>query len=154
MEDKVSRVDLSDGSEAAGSTAKISSGDAPSMITEKYAGNFTDRDNVAREFAAGSGDRWSEKAFVTAFDFPTDKEIIHATYETPSYEGYAFVLYEHDGKLYEVSGSHCSCYGLEGQWEPEETSWAAIAIRKSTWSGDTPAMVIEEAKRRCAEQTE
>ena len=26
------------------------------------------------------------------------------------------------GKLYEVNGSHCSCYGFEGQFEPEETS--------------------------------
>ena len=23
-------------------------------------------------------------------------------------------------KLYEVHGSHCSCYGFEGQWSPEE----------------------------------
>lgn len=27
-----------------------------------------------------------------------------------------------DGKLYEVNGSHCSCYGFEGQWSPEETT--------------------------------
>ena len=26
------------------------------------------------------------------------------------------------GKLYENHGSHCSCYGFEGQFEPEETS--------------------------------
>ncbi len=24
-------------------------------------------------------------------------------------------------QLYEVHGSHCSCYGFEDQWEPEET---------------------------------
>lgn len=52
----------------------------------------------------------------------TDEQIIYAEYETPSYEGYAFVLFEKDGKLYEVNGSHCSCNGLEGQWSPEETS--------------------------------
>ena len=27
-----------------------------------------------------------------------------------------------DGKLYETHGSHCSCYGFEGQFEPEETT--------------------------------
>jgi hypothetical protein len=32
------------------------------------------------------------------------------------------VIYEKDGQLYEVHGGHCSCYGLEGQWSPEETS--------------------------------
>ena len=26
------------------------------------------------------------------------------------------------GKLFENHGSHCSCYGFEGQWEPEETT--------------------------------
>lgn len=31
-------------------------------------------------------------------------------------------LFERDGKLYEVNGSHCSCYGFEGQWKPEETT--------------------------------
>lgn len=27
------------------------------------------------------------------------------------------------GKLYEVHGSHCSCYGFEGQFTPEETTF-------------------------------
>ncbi|MCY9107253.1 hypothetical protein [Bacillus atrophaeus] len=29
------------------------------------------------------------------------------------------MLFEKDGELYEVNGSHCSCYGLEGQYSPE-----------------------------------
>lgn len=64
----------------------------------------------------------------------TDERIIYAEYETPSYEGYAFVLFEKDGKLYEVNGSHCSCNGLEGMWEPEETSTKALReiINKGT----------------------
>ncbi|GAB3763664.1 hypothetical protein GCM10028796_17570 [Ramlibacter monticola] len=56
-------------------------------------------------------------------------EILLASYGTPSYEGYAFVLFRRDGKLYEVNGSHCSCYGLEGQWEPEETTIEALRHR-------------------------
>lgn len=32
----------------------------------------------------------------------------------------AFVVFRRGGRLYEVNGSHCSCYGFEGQWEPEE----------------------------------
>ncbi len=32
----------------------------------------------------------------------------------------AFIVYKaKNGKFYEVHGSHCSCYGFEGQWEPE-----------------------------------
>lgn len=30
------------------------------------------------------------------------------------------MLFEKDGKLYEVNGGHCSCYGLEGQWNPDD----------------------------------
>lgn len=63
-----------------------------------------------------------------AYDFQVDIEfleelnILVATYTYQNYEGSAFVLYESNGKLYEVNGSHCSCYGLEGQWIPEEAS--------------------------------
>ena len=62
-------------------------------------------------------------------DFPSEDEILVALYDGGSYDGLAFVLFHRDGKLYEVHGSHCSCYGLEGQWSPEETSWAALGIR-------------------------
>lgn len=53
-----------------------------------------------------------------------------AWYGYGDYEGSSLVVFEKDGKLYEVNGSHCSCYGLDGQWEPEETSWAALATRQ------------------------
>ena len=39
------------------------------------------------------------------------------------------MLFRKDGKLYEVNGSHCSCYALEGQWEPEETTVEALRHR-------------------------
>jgi len=59
-----------------------------------------------------------------------DSEVIFASYGGGSYEGDAFVLFERSGKLFEVHGSHCSCNGLEGQWKPEETTWAALAMRE------------------------
>ena len=55
--------------------------------------------------------------------------LLLASYAYEDYSGYAFVLFEKDGRLYEVNGSHCSCYGLEGQWEPEETSIIALRDR-------------------------
>lgn len=55
--------------------------------------------------------------------------VLLAHYEIDGYEGSAFVLFERDGKFYEVNGGHCSCYGLEGQWEPEETSVAELVHR-------------------------
>jgi len=45
------------------------------------------------------------------------------------YDGHAFVLFRRRGRLYEVNGSHCSCMGLEGQWEPEETTKKALLYR-------------------------
>jgi hypothetical protein len=53
-----------------------------------------------------------------------------AWYGYGSYDGSSLVIFEKDGKLYEVNGSHCSCYGLETQWKPEETTWEALGMRK------------------------
>lgn len=33
------------------------------------------------------------------------------------------------GRLFEASGSHCSCYGFEGQFEPEQTDVASLQHR-------------------------
>lgn len=91
----------------------------------KYFGQFTDRESVARAFFDGE---WND-AFEVPPDFPSEDEMLFASYETPGYEGYALVLVEREGQLFEVHGSHCSCYGLEGQWQPEATSWSALAMR-------------------------
>lgn len=53
-------------------------------------------------------------------------KILYANYSLGSYDGDAFVLLEKDGELYEVNGSHCSCHGLEGQWDPESTSTESL----------------------------
>ena len=55
-------------------------------------------------------------------------KILFAEYDTPPYEGYAQVLFEQGGKLYEVYGSHCSCYGLEGQWLPSEVTYPLLQL--------------------------
>jgi len=52
---------------------------------------------------------------------PTEPEdVLWAEYDQPSDEGYATVIYRQGDRVFEVTGLHCSCYGLEGQWEPEE----------------------------------
>jgi hypothetical protein len=53
-------------------------------------------------------------------------EVLLASYTYEDYEGSAFVLFRRGGVLYEVHGSHCSCYGLEGQWDPEATDEATL----------------------------
>jgi hypothetical protein len=52
-----------------------------------------------------------------------------ASYTYENYSGDAHVLFEKDGKLWEVYGSHCSCNGLGGQWKPGHVTWEALALR-------------------------
>lgn len=50
-----------------------------------------------------------------------EPRFVFAEYQTPAYEGYSTVITSDDGEKFKiVEGSHCSCYGLEGQWEPTE----------------------------------
>ena len=80
---------------------------------------FNDIDDIFNQFGLGGR-------------YDIDREgvdILYACYETPPYEGYAWVVFEKGGKLYEVNGSHCSCMGLEGQWEPEEVTVGALQLR-------------------------
>jgi hypothetical protein len=81
-----------------------------------YFGNFESNDDIIREFQISE-------------DVLQDVNVLIAAYDIPSYEGYAFVLFERCGLLYEVHGYHCSCYGLENQWEPEMTTWRDLQFR-------------------------
>lgn len=48
---------------------------------------------------------------------------LYAYYDYEDYIGNALVVFVEDGLLYSVHGSHCSCYGLEDQFDPEEIPW-------------------------------
>jgi hypothetical protein len=76
----------------------------------------------------------SNADIIKEFEAPADAldgaEVLLAWYGYGSYCGDSFVLFKKDGKLFEANGSHCSCYGLEGQWHPEETSVEALEKRK------------------------
>lgn len=83
------------------------------------------------------GDFHSKKDVEDSFDVKLPGlQILIAVYEIDGYEGGAFVLARNRGKLYEVNGSHCSCAGLEGQWEPEEASIKALKVRRWSYSDD------------------
>jgi len=87
---------------------------------------------MARDFAV---DRHSysrggeEQAAAEMLEELSGVEILLAYYDYEDYSGSAFVLFRKDGKLFEVNGGHCSCYGLEGQWTPEETTAEALVFR-------------------------
>ena len=76
---------------------------------------------------------WTKKDLLKDFQISEDEikdcKILLAYYSYEDYEGDAFVLLEKDGQLYEVNGSHCSCYGLEGQWNLESTNKESLMHR-------------------------
>lgn len=76
---------------------------------DPFQGGFSNIDDVCNNFDV-------EKSVLDG------AEILLADYEYGNYEGSALVIYRQGGKLWEVHGGHCSCYGLEGQWSPEETT--------------------------------
>lgn len=108
-------------------------------------GNFeniyiTNQEYMAKESPYGNVEYWlkNKKEMDKAIERYEGIGILFASYGQANYSGDAWVLFEKDGKLYEVNGGHCSCYGLEGQWEPEEVSLKELEHRllNGTWGED------------------
>jgi len=96
----------------------------------------------------GIWEGFSDKADIASsyqFDVEelNDTEILIAKYECGNYEGSSFVLIRRNGLLYEVNASHCSCYGLEGQWSEEETSLEALKKRNDQFVSVADMMLVE-----------
>lgn len=66
---------------------------------------------------------------ISESDLAGSGEIMLASYDRQDYDGSAFVLLRRAGVLYEVNASHCSCMGLEDQWNPEPTTAADLVFR-------------------------
>ena len=102
-----------------------------------FLNDFSDKRGVLLEF---SGEQWGWDAEEEE-DFMNrnkDVNILFASYGYANYSGDAWVLLEQGGKLYEINGGHCSCYGLEGQWSPDEVSLRELEHRllQGTWGQD------------------
>lgn len=54
-------------------------------------------------------------------------EILAMQYDD-GYEGFALVVFRRGEKYFAAEGSHCSCHGLEGQWNPTEYPDAKTAL--------------------------
>ena len=80
-------------------------------------------------------------------DEPFPDEILYAEYECQYYEGWADVIYRNGDKFYWAHGSHCSCYGLEGQWDPEEyTAELFVAAWEKGLYQNFPSSIIDRVK--------
>lgn len=92
--------------------------------------DFKNIDDIIKEYG---GDGWLGQNTDVEEKIRKDLENakIHlAWYAYGQCQGDSFVLYEKNDTLYEVNASHCSCRGLEGQWDPEETSWKSLKLRE------------------------
>ena len=101
--------------------------------TPVFLGEWNSAEDVFYSFEYVSS--WDEDADrKAALDKHKDDHILFAVYDLDDYNGDAFVLFENGGVLYEINASHCSCYGLEGQWYDEKEK-----------------VVLEELKHRLTE---
>lgn len=76
-----------------------------------------------------------KQEIINEFEIPEETlenfDVIIWDYTYENYEGSAFLLLKdkNTNKLYEVNGYHCSCYGLEGQFELEEVTKKELMFR-------------------------
>ena len=79
-------------------------------------------------FYDGDFENWKDVCTWFNMNEPEPDEVLVAIYDIDGYDGYAHVVYRNGRKYYLNYGSHCSCYGLEDQWEPEEFSSKKLLI--------------------------
>jgi hypothetical protein len=75
------------------------------MQNRTYLGDFSDWSEVREQFGGECPEQ--------------EPRFVFASYECEGYDGSATVIVSETGiKFSVVEGGHCSCHGLEGQWEP------------------------------------
>ncbi len=82
------------------------------------------KDHIASGYA-GEGDHSATEAEAAALRAELNGFDVLVAYESVGSFGcdsssYFLVRDKESGKLSEVRGGHCSCYGFEGQWDPED----------------------------------
>ena len=106
---------------------------------QKHYDGFDDWDGVMNSFEVPLLERIPEP------------DQVFADYTFEGYEGSATVIWKNPMEdFYTVHGGHCSCYGLENQWEPETTTREALvhiytaqaSQPRSSWNYET----IDRAK--------
>lgn len=62
-------------------------------------------------------------------ELPENMILVYHVYESGNYEGqsYGFGFDTEKNMWFEVGGSHCSCFGLEGQWSPDYSTFDQLA---------------------------
>lgn len=69
---------------------------------------------------SGGFDTWADVQREFQIDLKEPSQVLYAGYDRDGYDGSAQVVYRQGRRYYVVEGGHCSCYGLEGQFDPTE----------------------------------
>lgn len=89
------------------------------MQTQVYIEQFASWGSVVLEFKANDEHHGMGCENQNPPPGPVQPRYVFAAYTYENYEGSALVITSEDGRAFDVvEGSHCSCYGLEGQWAP------------------------------------
>ena len=98
--------------------------------------------DVIMSFAPDWGQTWDAEP-------PAEEpKFVFASYEHGSYDGSATVIWSDDGSVFfEVYGSHCSCYGLENQWDSEPTQMTTDSLLRQWRDGTMYGRSAEDAPK-------
>lgn len=100
---------------------------SPKHLVKQFVESIALPDGMKKDIA----DDWDYKeAREAIYSWLADADILAYYYTYEDYCGDAYGLFYKDGKFWTVNGAHCSCMGLEGQWDPEETTIEVECKRK------------------------
>ena len=101
------------------------------LIDRIVSGEFMTREDQVSEFnqyqERGSYD-YEQGCYPDTPQMPETLHIFYSFYSYEDYSGYGYIWGYDEAKdvfIYN-SGSHCSCYGLEGQWDVEEYTYEEL----------------------------
>jgi hypothetical protein len=90
---------------------------------------------------------WADVQREYEMDWAEPDEVLYANYSYEDYTGDSDVVYRNGPSIFWQRGSHCSCFGLEGQWDPEEYSPELFveAWERRNWH-NIPETVLDRVK--------
>lgn len=95
------------------------------LINRIVSGELMSREDQVCEFNQYQDEKRDEDYKLIRVEMPDNIHIFFSYYTYEDYSGYGYVWgYDTERDLFfYVSGSHCSCFGLEGQWDIEDHTY-------------------------------
>lgn len=89
------------------------------------------KDHIAKEYGNGGIERDGVDVGVAGKLEPLSILLAYESVGSWGCDSSSFFLFkDSSGRLYELHGSHCSCYGFENQFTLEETTIEALRLRE------------------------